>query len=55
MSEEDYTAFKSKMEKGFGFGNRGRHFGDHDRCNCGEKSATDCNCNTTEKKEETTK
>lgn len=55
MSEEDYAAFKSKMEKGFGYGYHGRYSDHYEKCNCGEKSASECDCETSEKKEETTK
>jgi hypothetical protein len=55
MSEEEYAGFKNKMEKGFGYGFRGRNDGDYGKSNHESKSETGNNTESTEKKEETTK
>ena len=55
MSEEEFTEYKEKMNKGFGYGFYGRNSEGYRKCKCGEKSETECNCEPTEKKEETTK
>jgi len=54
MSEEEYSVFRDKMEKGFGHGYYGGRPGSYDRCKCGRKSEADCDCNSDTKKEDTT-
>ena len=55
MSEEEFTEFKNKMNKGFGYGFRGRYDGDYGKCNCEGKSEAERNTEPADKKEETTK
>jgi len=55
MSEEEFAEFKNKMDKGFGYGYRGRYGDSYEKCNCGEKGKDECDCESTEKKEETIK
>jgi hypothetical protein len=55
MSEEEFTEFKNKMNKGFGYGFRGRYDGDYGKCNCEGKSEAEHNDKPEEKKEETIK
>ena len=52
MSEEEFTEFKSKREKGYG--NWGRNSESYRKCQCGEKSEAECDCDSSSKKEETT-
>ena len=55
MSEEEFTEFKNKMNKGFGNGQWGKYSEDYRKCKCGVKREEECDCNSTEKKEENTK
>ncbi|MDD4968156.1 MAG: cytochrome C oxidase subunit IV family protein [Paludibacter sp.] len=54
MSDEEFTEFKNNMNTGFGRGRWGKDSESYDRCRCGKKSAADCDCDTTDKKEDTT-
>ncbi len=53
MSEEEYSEFKNKMDKGFRQGYWGRNPEGYQKCRCGEKNETQDD--STSKKEETIK
>ena len=53
MSEEEFTEFKNKRE--MGYGNWGRNSENYRKCQFGEKSEAECDCDSNSKKEETTK
>jgi len=55
MSDEEFREFKSNMDKGFGYGFRGRHADSSEKSDFTDKSKADSNSESTEKKEETTK
>jgi len=55
MSEEEFTEFKNKMDKGFGFDFHGRNYGRNKDCNCRENNEAAGDSDSGEKKEETTK
>ena len=39
MSEEEYTEFRTKMDKGFGYSYHGSRGNGYDRCGCGTKKS----------------
>ena len=53
MSEEEYTAFKTKMDKGFRYW--GRNSEGYGNCGCGPKNEAGRESDSTTKNEETTK
>ena len=55
MSDEEFAEFKNKMDKGFGYGNRGRHADSFKKDNPGEKGKRESDSESADKKEETTK
>jgi len=54
MSEEEFTEFKGKMDKGFGHGYRGRHSDRYEKSNSGDKEKAENNSAASDKKEEPT-
>jgi len=55
MSEEEFTEFKNKMDKGFEYGFHGRNYRSDKKCNCQENDEAATESNSSEKKEETPK
>jgi len=55
MSEEEFTEFKGKMDKGFGHGYRGMHSDRYEKSNSGDKEKAENNSAASDIKEEPTK
>jgi len=55
MNDEEFSEFKNKMDKGFGYGFRGRNFGYDKKRKYGEKNEPSSDTDSNDTKEETTK